>query len=377
MAATKTMRALRQHKQYEPLVVEEVPVPEAGPGVAVVKILAANVISYMDDIYGGARKYPYPTPLTAGTSAIGRVHALGPDSTSLKEGQLVFIDITFRSRDDPSHIILSAIMEGDTDGSRKLMRYWRDGSYAEYMAVPLESAYALNEERLLKELGYKLTDLCTIPRMLVPWGGLVDINLRAGETVIVAPSTGAFGGAAVHVALAIGARVIAMGRNTDALARLKSSLADLHPADRLLTVPMTGDVGQQLAALNQAAGARPIDAFFDISPAQGWNSSHFKAAILALRHSGRVSLMGGQQQDVAFPLRKVMHWNITVKGKWMFERQDALHMIKMVEAGNMVLGDRAGLGGFKEYSLEQWQEAFAQAKDTAAGAGAVLVPAMK
>lgn len=89
---------------------------------------------------------------------------------------------------------------------------WRDWTYAEYAKVPLENCFPLDEERLLGPieeggLGYRVENLTQIPRLLVPNGGLKDINLQAGETIIIAPATGMFGGRAVDVALAMGAKV--------------------------------------------------------------------------------------------------------------------------------------------------------------------------
>lgn len=91
------------------------------PGSAVVRILAAPIISYTREIYDGTRKYLYPAPLVPGTSAIGRVAALGSDSTALKLGDLVHVDSVVRSRDNPNDVFLSGVHEGYTDGSRKLM----------------------------------------------------------------------------------------------------------------------------------------------------------------------------------------------------------------------------------------------------------------
>lgn len=258
-ATTITMKALRQQKQYEPLQLETVPIPTADPGSAVIKVLVASTISYTREIYDGTRKYPYVTPLTAGSACIGRISAVGPDSTSLNEGQLVIFDITLRSRDDASHVFLSAIMSGYTAGSRKLMEYWTDGAFAEYIRVPLENAFPLDETRLFKELGYSITDLTLLFRALVPWGGLVDVGLKPGETVIVAPATGGFGGAAVHVALAMGARVIAMGRDKSKLAKLEGIVAKSYPKERITTVPITGSREEETAALTKAAGNRGID----------------------------------------------------------------------------------------------------------------------
>jgi threonine dehydrogenase-like Zn-dependent dehydrogenase len=251
-------------------------------------------------IYNGERKYAYPTPLVAGTSAIGRVAAVGPDSVLLRPGQLVFTDCVIRGRDDPSAIILSGIVEGGSEGSRKLMASeWRDSTYAEYVKALLENCFPLNESLLCGSprdggLGYEVKRLAYISALLVPYGGLRDIRLEAGETIIIAPATGQFGGAAVLCALAMGARVIAMGRNTETLVKLKTL------SRRVETVQITGNQEEEVTTLQKFGAA---DAFFDISPREASDSTHIKSAILSLRHAGRISYMGGLLGDVALALR--------------------------------------------------------------------------
>lgn len=80
----------------EPPRIQTLPTLQPEPGSAVVRIQAANVISYMRDIYDGKRQYPYPMPLIAGTSAVGRFAAAGPDATLWKAGDLVHVDYTIR-----------------------------------------------------------------------------------------------------------------------------------------------------------------------------------------------------------------------------------------------------------------------------------------
>lgn len=360
-----TMKALRQLEYAQPLEVCDHPIPTLQEGQAIVRILAASIISYTRDIYNGTRKYPYPTPLTTGNSAVGRVHSLPPDSTSLQPGQLVVIDITYRSRDDPTHIFLSAIADGSTPGSKKLMSHWRNGTFAEYASIPLENCYPLNESMLLGSPndnslnhGYAIPDLLSLFHCLVPFGGLTTINLRPSETIIIAPATGPFGIAAVQVSLALGARVIAMGRNTTTLAKIKSTFSKHYPPSHLLTVPLTNDHEKDLAALKATSAPFPIDAYLDISPPAAANSTHMKSCIMALKHSGRVSLMGGLLDDVAFPHRHVMRFNIEMKGKWMFERQDVRDMIRMVEVGNLKLVSGEDGSKLKGFTLEEWKEAF-------------------
>ncbi|KAF2094098.1 alcohol dehydrogenase [Rhizodiscina lignyota] len=353
----ETHHALVQRVYAEPLKVEDIPVPKPTAGSAVIKVEVANIISYMRDIYNGVRKYQYPTPLVPGTMCIGRVAALGSDATLLKEGQLAYVDCTIRGRDDPGAIILSGIAEGGTEGSKALMHgEWRDSSYAEYMKAPLENCHPVDEAKFCSPvseggLGYNIGQLAWLGIPLVPYGGLKSINLQAGETVVIAPATGGFGGGAVLIALAMGARVIAMGRNADALAKLKKF------DSRVETVQMVGDVEKEVAALKKFGR---IDAFLDISPSQAQDSTHFKSCILSLRPEGRVSLMGGILGDLPLPHRFIMRFNITLKGKWMYYREDIPALIKLIEHGNLKL-DHVKLIG--TYPLEEWKEAFDVAAD--------------
>ena len=264
------------------------------------------------------------------------------------------------------------VHEGLTTGSQKLMRgEWRDATYAEYAKMPLENVYALDEKRLLgrKEdggLGLALENLTDLSRMSVAFGGLKDIGVKPGDTVIVAPATGPFGGGAVLVALALGTRVIAMGRNLSSLERIKSI------SERVETVPITGDMAADLEALQKFG---KIDAYFDISPPEAKDSTHLKSAILALRHGGRISLMGGIGGDVALPHHAIVHRDLTLKGKWMYERQDVRDLIRMAEVGVLKLGggEACGQKVIGKYALENWDKAFKAAKDNASSGGKALI----
>lgn len=366
-----TMRALRQTVYAEPPTVETVPTPQPFPGAAIVKIELAPIISYMKNIYNGVRQYPYPTPLTLGTSALGRIAALPIDSTSLQVGQLVLADNLIRSRDKPSDVFLSAIYDGNTEGAKKLMRdVWRDGCYAEYAAVPLESCFVMDEARLLGKvedggLGYEKVDLTQLFNMCVPYGGMRDVNVRVGETVIVAPATGGFGGAAVKVALGMGAgKVVIMGRDEKKLQAIVE-----NGGGRVVSVRMTGNLEEELKGLKAACGQRgEADVFFDISPPQASKSTHLKAGICSLRHGGRVSFMGGQGEDVLIPYRRVMHWNLQLHGKWMYERSDVNELIQMAETGALKL--KANNKGI--FGLGDWEKA-ADLAEAEVGTGTVFL----
>lgn len=355
----KTHHALVLSSTSVPLSVEERPLPTVTPGSALVRVISSSVVSYMGDVYSGKRVYPFPTHFVPGTSGIGRVAAVGPDATLLAPGQLVWIGSFIRGRDDPTAAMLLGLHEGMTEGSRHMMSgEWRDGTFAEYVKVPLEGCFVLDEGRLTGSVGdgglsYEVERLAYMSTLLVPYAGLRDIGVRAGETVIVAPATGAFGGAAVQVALAIGARVIAMGRNAEKLKKIAGL------SERVEVVPITGDVAQDTAALKKYG---PIDAYFDISPPEAAETTHLQSGILALRNGGRVSLMGGIKNDVALPYGWIMRMDIQLKGKWMYEREDITTFLQMVRAGVLKL-DQVEIAG--KFGLGEWEKAFEVAKEKA------------
>ncbi|KAK5167463.1 uncharacterized protein LTR77_007162 [Saxophila tyrrhenica] len=349
--------------------VKQVSTPRPTHGSTVVRILSAAVLSYHREVYTGERPYAHPLPLVGGLSAVARVVAPGPDTALLEPGKLVYVDCVIHGRDDPSATFLSAIHEGGSPGSKKLMRdVWRDGNFAEYANVPLENCIPLDEAKLCKKLGYTHQDLMYLSYLLVPYGGLRDIGVQPGDTVTIFPATGGFGGAGVQVAVAMGAKVIAMGRNEQGLARLREHVRSRTPNAVVETVQTTGDEGKDAEAL-QAVG--PIDAILDLTPPAAAKSPHLKSAATALRKGGRMSLMGFG--DFSISGWKVISDDITMKGKLMYSREDMVQFVKMLENGAFPKG--ADLVDVKTFALEEWKEAFdAAAEYMGIGRLVTLVP---
>ncbi|KAF2798587.1 GroES-like protein [Melanomma pulvis-pyrius CBS 109.77] len=362
-------RALQLESIEAGFQIKKLPTPQPGLGNAIIRIEAAGILSYHREIYNGDRHYSFPIPIVGGYSAIGRIAALGPDATSLKEGQLVYVDCVIRARDDPDSLFLSAIHDSSADGTKKLMRdVWRDGTFAEFARFPLENCIPLDEARLCGSLGYSTQDLAYIGYLIVSFGGLRDIKLEPGETIVVTPATGGFGGAGVQVAIAMGARVIAMGRDEKKLAKLKEYVLSGSPNAQIETMKTTGDEAEDLATL-QAFGI--IDAVLDFTPPQGSKSSHLRSATSALRRNGRVSLMGFAEQPVV-PWTFVSN-NITIKGKLMYEREDMIQFVKMLERGLFPKGK--AFVDTKSFPLEDWKAGLdTAAEHTGIGKHVVFTP---
>ncbi|ETN86647.1 GroES-like protein [Necator americanus] len=208
-----------------PLSIETLPDPVIGTGEVIVDVVAAGVASYAHGVFSGARNYLLEPPLVPGAGAIGRVRAVGPDSTRLAVGDWVYCDPTIRARDNA--INPDTILQGWTarnPAALSLHRFYHHGSFATQMLVPTENVTAIGdlEER---DAG----KWCALSQLLVPFGGLLAGELQPGDTVLVNGETGGFGSAGVVAALAMGAaKVVAAGRNQQKLDELPRQLASIE-----------------------------------------------------------------------------------------------------------------------------------------------------
>jgi threonine dehydrogenase-like Zn-dependent dehydrogenase len=367
-----SQRALVLSSFEKPVSVESIPKPVAKAGEVVVRVLATHLVPYSRKIFDGSSGYPLSLPMVPGSMAIGRIEDIGPDAVSLTKGQLVFCDVTIRGRDDPNVSILFGTHAGVTPASRTLMDgEWRHSTLAEFARFPLENVFPLDEDRLINKMKYTVADLCYFAVCMIPYGGLNDISLQPGETLIVAPSTGRFGGAAVTVGLALGARVIAAGRNSIILDALESCFKS---TGRLQTVQITGDMENDTAAMRRATpGGRGADAYIDFSPPSAGGSTHIKSALAVLRTRGRCALMGGIGGDIEIPYIQVMFKNLQIQGRFMYDRSQVTRAIDLLESGNLKLGKAAGVHIFGPYGLEDIEEALDAAVDNPAWGNEVVV----
>lgn len=326
------MRAAVLTRFGAPLSVRETPDPEVLGGEVVVRVLAACVPPYAGDVFSGGRNYPLRPPVIPGVGGIGRVVGVGPDATRLHVGDLVWCDCTVRSRDDaltPDITLQGWSSRGD--GGARLARHLHDGSFAELMRLPTENVYPLPAEAEDDPARWS-----ALSAYVIPYGGLLAGDLRAGETLLVSGATGNLGSAAVAVALAMGAgRVVAPGRNRAVLGLLADRFGP-----RVRPVGLTGDEAADRAAMSAAADG-PIDMVLDLLPPAA-PSSAARAAAMTVREYGRVVLMGGVGMlggaDLALPYPWVMRNSVTVRGQWMYPRSANVGMIRLIAARALDLG---------------------------------------
>jgi alcohol dehydrogenase len=338
-----------------PLTIQSLPDPVLGTGEVIVDVVAAGVTSYAANVFNGSRNYLLEPPVVPGPGGVGRIRATGPDSTKLKPGDWVFVDSTIRSRDNvanPEQILLGWTYR--TSAALPLHRYYHHGAFAQQMLVPTENATPLGEIDPGEAARWT-----ALGRLLVPFGGLLAGKLSVGETLVVNGATGGFGGAAVAVALAMGAgRVVATGRNAGTLEDIVHRFGP-----RVHTVQFTGSEADDHRLIVESAGG-PIDMVLDFLPREA-SAAQARPAILSVRLGGRVILMGGlrgEQGNLGLNYNWLIHNETTVRGVWMYPKDAIPRMVQMVRAGLVDLTQF----DLTEFGLDQANEAVSHA---AANAG--------
>ncbi|MBD9553038.1 zinc-binding dehydrogenase [Pantoea sp. PNT01] len=318
-----------------PLSIQDVPPPILGTGEVIVDVVAAPVLSYASEVFSGARRYLLPPPVIPGCGAIGRVRETGPDAAWLKPGDWVFCDPTVRSRDNaqsPEIVLQGWSARGE--GGQKIQQYHLNGSFAEQIRVPTENAVAMGDIDPAEAAAW-----CAINTLLVAYGGLLAMELKAGENLLVSGATGNFGSSAVLAALAMGvSKVIAPGRNPRVLQELRKRFGS-----RIETVTLSGVADEDISAMKSAAEG-PIDAVLDLLPPSA-PASAARNAIMSVRPYGRAVLMGGVGMlggdDLALPYPWIMRNLITIKGQWMYEPQAVYTLVGLIRAGLLDLSHYA------------------------------------
>jgi alcohol dehydrogenase len=168
-----------------------------------------------------------------------------------------------------------------------------------------------------------------LTRGVVPYGGLVRGRLTAGETVIVNGATGAYGSAAVLVALAMGAtRVVAAGRKKETLDKLAEA-----GGTRVVPVILEGNVEKDTATLRNAAGGGAHLAFDQVGNAKDPNST--LAALGALHRWGRIVLMGSSAAPIPLNYMQVMFNNLEIIGNFMHAQNAYLPLLALLRSGQL------------------------------------------
>jgi alcohol dehydrogenase len=317
------MKRARLERLAEPLVVRDGPEPEIRPGGVVVKMQTARVISYSKEVFAGRQgAVPLPLPFTPGAGGIAVVEKVADDVAGIEPGERVLLTSYLRSTDDQTWLLV-----GWSGTSTALRRAWPDGSFAERAVWPASCVTPL---RGLE--GRDALELSTLGTLVVPYGGLLAAGTAPGHVVAVNGANGCFGAAGVVMAQAMGAsRVLAVGRDAEALGRLRTACGDA-----VVPVVLGADEGASITALRDASAGGPHQVLDFVGQTRDPGST--RACIRALRSGGTAVFMGGVQADVPVPYGEAMLRDLVVRGCFMHPPTAPANLVRMAASGRLPLG---------------------------------------
>jgi propanol-preferring alcohol dehydrogenase len=251
---TKTMKAAVVHEFGQPLVIEEVPVPEVRPGSVLVRIVASGVCH--TDLHAADGDWPVkPTlPFIPGHEGVGYVAAVGAGVTHLKEGDRVGVPWLHTACGHCEHCLTGWETLCD---HQQMTGYTVNGGYAEYVLA--DPAYVGRLPDTL-EFAPAAPVLCA---GVTVYKGLKVLECKPGDWVAIS-GIGGLGHMAVQYARAMGFHVIAVDIADDKLALARSLGADVtinaatQDAVREVQSAVRGAHGVLVTAVSRAAFAQGL-----------------------------------------------------------------------------------------------------------------------
>lgn len=305
------MRALRLNAIGGPqeLRVDSIGVPEIRENEALVRVRAAAL--NRRDLFVTLGLYPkIRLPITLGSDGAGEIAALGSVVSDLSAGDEVVIDPMLGWGEDPR--VWDA-------ANSSILGMPRDGTFAQYVAVPIENVYRKPAALSIEEAAAIPLAGLTAYRALFTRGAL-----QRGETVLV---TGVGGGVQTFVLLfakRAGARTIVTSSSEVKLERARALGADL-------AIDYTKN--PDWPKLLRSTG--PIDLVVDSS---GGETLH--KALDAVRPGGRIVVYGGTNGEATIKPFPLFWKHLSILGTSMGSPHDFAAMLELFGEGLRPVIDR-------------------------------------
>jgi propanol-preferring alcohol dehydrogenase len=307
----KTMHAAFVEAFGKPLVMREVPIPQAGPGQILVKTEACGVCH--TDLHAADGDWPVrpALPFIPGHEAIGIVVEIGAGVTTVKMGERVGVPWLY-SACGHCEYCLSAWETVCADA--QFGGYTKNGGFAEYI---------LADPDYVAHIPQGLEAKAAAPLIcagVTTYKGLKETKARPGEWVVIS-GIGGLGHLAVQYAKAMGLHVVAVDVDDGKLNHAKQLGADL-----MVNAKHDDSVAQVVAGTG--GGAHGVLITAASLPA-------FKQGIGMTRKTGTCVLVGLPPGDFPVPLFDVVANCITIRGSFVGTRQDMAEALAFAAEGKV------------------------------------------
>lgn len=327
----KTMKAAVVRNFGEPLVIQELPVPEVGPGQALVKIVATGVCH--TDLHAAEGDWPVKPrpPFVPGHEGAGYVVAVGAGVKSVKEGDRVGVPWLHSAC---GHCEFCITGWETLCKAQQNSGYSVNGSFAEYVLVDPDYVGHLPANVAFDAIAPVLCAGVTV------YKGLKETDARPGQWVVVS-GVGGLGHLAVQYAKAMGLHVAAID-----VAPEKLELARKLGADLAVDARDEGAVSTIMRETDGGAHGVLVTAV---------SRAAFATGVNLLRRGGTMALCGLPPGDFALPIFDVVLCRKTIRGSIVGTRSDLAECLRFAAEGKVKVT-------YKKAALEDVNSIFEQMK---------------
>lgn len=271
----RQMKAIRIHEHGGPevLKLDDIPVPEPGPGTVRIKVEAAG-LNFID-IYQRAGQYKVPLPYTPGMEASGIIDTVAEDVTDFRPGDRVAYGFT-------------------------------PGAYAQYAIVPANKIVPLPAAVSFKQGAALMLQGMTAHYLVTD-----TFAVKPGQTILIHAAAGATGQLVVQMAKLRGARVIATASSEEKLKIARAAGAD----EAVLYDQFDSEV-------KRFTGGRGVDVVYD-----SVGKDTFERSLNCLRPRGLLALFG----QASGPVPPFELQTLNAKGSLFVTRPSLGHYIATKE----------------------------------------------
>lgn len=310
-----TMRAVRVERFGQPPVLAEVPVPQPGTRDALVRVVATGLCRSDAHAWRGADDSVHP-PYTPGHELAGVVAAVGAEVARVRPGDRITTPFVCGCGDCADCLAGRA----QVCAHQEQPGFTYDGSFAEYVLVRNadHNAVVLGDDIDLEAAALLGCRFATSFR------GLADrARVQPRETVAVL-GCGGVGLSAVMVAVALGARVVAVDVAAGAL-----DLARQAGADAVVDIAGLSD-DEAVIAIRAATGGGAAVAVEALG-----RPATLAVGIRSLASVGRLVQIGLLPPDPAVPMGEVIARELAVLGSHGMAAADYPRMLDLLRSGGL------------------------------------------